>query len=118
MRDAAMKDAAMKDAGMKDAAMKDAGMKDAAMKDAAMSDEVTRQRRQISADREELGRTIQALAERVDVAARAREALSSARVRLRLATRRVGRTDVVLAAASLTAGAVALVSLIIWRRRR
>ncbi|MDT5026692.1 MAG: hypothetical protein QOE61_3118 [Micromonosporaceae bacterium] len=83
-----------------------------------MSDELTRQRRQIARDREELGRTVQELAEKVDVQARAKHALASVKLKAHTAARRYDRTDVLLAATSLASGIVALTSLIVWWRRR
>jgi hypothetical protein len=83
-----------------------------------MNEELTRQRRQIERDREELGRTVQALAEKVDVQARAKQALTSVKAKVDAAARGYDRTDVFLAATGLTSGVVALTSLIVsWRRR-
>jgi len=87
-----------------------------------MTDELSRQRARIVHDREELGRTVQALAGKVDVPARTREAAAaareSARMKVQSLVRGISPTDVVLAATGLVASWVALGCLTDWWRRR
>ena len=82
-----------------------------------MIDKVTHQRQLVEQDREDLGRTVHALAAKVDVRARAKDALASARMRMRSAARGYPRTDAMLAATSTAATVVALISLVVWWRR-
>ncbi len=75
-----------------------------------MSDEVARQRDLIRWEREELGRTVQALADKVDVQARAKEAVASAKMWVRAGR---GRRDVLWGVTC--AGATVGVLLLVWR---
>jgi hypothetical protein len=76
-------------------------------------DKVMHQRHLVEQDRDDLGRTLHALAGKVDVQARAKDALSSARMRVRTGA----RTDMMLAVASSAAALVALISVAVWWRR-
>jgi hypothetical protein len=77
-------------------------------------DKLTHQRMLVEQDREDLGRTVNALAAKVDVQARARHALSSARTKMRS---RAG-TEAMVIATSTAAALLALISVAIWWRRR
>ncbi len=78
-------------------------------------DKISHQRLLVEQDREDLGRTLQALAGKVDVQARAKDALSSARNRMRGGRQ---RTDAILFATSSAAALVAFISVAVWWRRR
>lgn len=58
-----------------------------------MSEELIRRREQIKRDRDELGRTVQALAHKVDVPARTRDAVASAKLRVHTAARGYGADE-------------------------
>jgi len=77
-------------------------------------DKLTHQRMLVEQDREDLGRTVNALAAKVDVQARARHALSSARTRMRSGA----RTEAMVIATSTAAALLALISVAVWWRRR
>jgi hypothetical protein len=81
---------------------------------AVAMDKVMHQRQLVEQDRDDLGRTLHALAGKVDVQARAKDALSSARTRMRGGA----RTPAMLAVASTAAALVALISVAVWWRRR
>jgi hypothetical protein len=83
-----------------------------------MTDKITHQRQLVEQDREDLGRTVHALARKLDVHARARDALASAKMKVHIAARRYRRTDAVLAATGTGAAVVALISVVVWWRRR
>jgi hypothetical protein len=83
-----------------------------------MTEKVTHQRQLVEQDREDLGRTVHALAGKADVQARAKNAFASARMRVRTTARRYRRTEAVLAATSAAAAVVAVISAVVWRRRR
>ena len=83
-----------------------------------MSDKLAHQRQLVEQDRADLGRTVHALAGKLDVQARAKDALASARMKVRTAARGHRRCDAVLAMTSTASGVVALISLVIWWRRR
>jgi hypothetical protein len=72
-----------------------------------MSDEVARLERQIEAERVELGHMVQALAERFDMKARARDA-----------ARRYARAGLIWPTAAVAAGAGLIVAALLWWRRR
>jgi hypothetical protein len=82
------------------------------------SDKLAHQRQLVEQDRADLGRTVHALAAKVDVQARAKDALASARTRVYTAARDYRRADAVLAMTSTAASVVALISVTIWWRRR
>ena len=73
--------------------------------------DLSRQREEVAAQREELGRTISELAERVDVPARARQ--QSARLKVRL---RDAGPDLVLGAVALGSAVVATFAIARWLR--
>jgi Protein of unknown function (DUF3618) len=81
-------------------------------------DDLARQRELVLAQREELSRTIQVLADKVDVPARAREAAATAKARIGAAGRRYTRPEYTLSAVALVSAALSLVAFTIWRRRR
>lgn len=83
-----------------------------------MTDKLAHQRQLVEQDRADLGQTVHALAAKVDVQARAKDALESARMRVHTAARRYGRTDAALAMTSTAAAVVAVISVAIWWRRR
>jgi hypothetical protein len=87
-----------------------------------MNAEIKRQRALVAQDREDLGRTVQALAGKVDVPARAKGAakgaLTSAKMRVHRGARRFGRTDTALVLGSTASVMVALASMVVWWRRR
>jgi hypothetical protein len=74
--------------------------------------DIWQQREEVAAQREELGRTIAELADRVDVSARARE--QTARVKARLRSAKPGP---VLGAIAIGCAAVSAVAFASWRRR-
>lgn len=79
-----------------------------------MSDDVALQREKIKHERDELGRTVQALVDKFDVPARTRDAVDSAKIRMRQ-TASERRAEIWTAG-----GAVVLIviALLWWRRRR
>jgi hypothetical protein len=75
--------------------------------------DIWQQRDQVESQREELGRTIAELADRVDVPARARE--EAARVKARL---RQAQPDLVLGGLAIGLAAVSVAAFASWLRRR
>jgi len=82
------------------------------------NEELARQRAAVVAQREELSRTIQVLADKVDVPARAREVAASARFRLASVGRRYLRPELALGAVAAVATAVSIVAFARYRRTR
>ena len=77
------------------------------------SPDLARQRDQVAAQREELGRTIAALADKVDVPARAREQTARLRARLSDAT-----PELILGAVVFVSAALSVVAFVSWYRAR
>jgi hypothetical protein len=75
-------------------------------------------RDQILAEREELSRTVQALAERFDVPARARAAAGDARASGARAWDQAVRSDYFVPVAAVAGSALALLAALVWRGRR
>jgi hypothetical protein len=80
--------------------------------------ELARQRELIAVQREELSRTIQVLADKVDVPARAREAVASARDRMRAVARQYTRPGYALGAVAVVSAVVSVIAFSSWWRSR
>ena len=82
-----------------------------------MNPERTGQRDQLLAEREELSRTVQALAERFDIGARARAATGDARASGVRAWDQAVRSDYFVPVAAAAGAALALLAALVWSRR-
>ncbi len=82
-----------------------------------MTDEVALYRARIASGRQDLARTVQALAEKVDVPARIRAAASSLADRGRTAVRRAARPEYILTVVAVVLAGIAIRREVAQRRQ-